>query len=197
MSTYMSSKMDTYDVRRKRPVKGKSGKSATHDSALQHVTGEAIYIDDMPVLPGTLHLAMGLSEKAHAKIKSMDLSAVKSAPGVRSVVTVDDVPGQVDIGPVFPGDVLFADDLVQYVGQPLFAVGADTFEQAKMAAKLAKVEYEELPAVLTIQEALKQAHFVRPTHEQNKGDYKAALENAPNTLSGDLLAPACIWLWPI
>lgn len=186
MSTYMSSKMDAYEVRRKRPVKGKSGKSVTHDSAVQHVTGEAIYIDDMPVLPGTLHLAMGLSEKAHAHIKSMDLSAVKSAPGVRSVITVNDVPGQVDIGPVFPGDVLFADDLVQYVGQPLFAVGADTFEQAKMAAKLAKVEYETLPAVLTIQDALKQAHFVRPTHEQNKGDYKAALEHAPNTLSGDL-----------
>lgn len=184
--SFMSSKLDAYEVRRKRPAKGKSGKSIAHESAVKHVTGEAIYVDDMPELAGTLHVAVGQSTEAHANIKSMDLSEVKAAEGVIDVVTLDDVPGLKDIGPVFAGDPLFADGKVEYIGQPLFAVAAETFEQAKRAAKLAKVEYDVLPAILEVKDALEEQFFVRPTHTHQKGDYRKAIDNAPNTLNGEL-----------
>lgn len=184
--SFMSSKLDKYEVRRKRPAKGKSGKQVAHESAVKHVTGEAIYIDDMPELAGTLHVAVGQSTLAHGNIKSMDLSAVKQADGVVDVVTLDDVPGLKDIGPVFAGDPLFADGKVEYIGQPIFAVAAQSFEQAKRAVKLAKIEYQELPAILEIKDALKEEFFVRPTHTHTKGDYRKAIDAAPNTLSGDL-----------
>ena len=157
--SFMSSKFESYEIRRKRPAKGKSGKNSIHESANKHVTGDAIYVDDMAELPNTLHVAVGQSTEAHASIIGMDLSAVKAAEGVVDVVTLDDVPGETDIGPVFKGDPLFADGKVEFIGQPLFAVAAATFEQAKRAVKLAKVEYKVLPAVLTVEDALKQQHF--------------------------------------
>jgi xanthine dehydrogenase large subunit len=184
--SYMSSKFDSYEDRRKRPAKGKSGKSMMHESAEKHVTGDAIYVDDMAELAGTLHVAVGQSTKAHANIISMDLSAVRLADGVIDVVMIDDIPGETDIGPVFKGDPLFADGKVEFIGQPLFAVAAHSFEQAKRAVKLAKVEYQVLPAILEVKDALKENFFVRPTHSMQKGDFAAAIKKAPNTLSGEL-----------
>jgi xanthine dehydrogenase large subunit len=116
--SFISSKLDAYDVRRKRPAKGKIGKDQKHESADKHVTGDAIYIDDMLELAGTLHMAVGQSSQAHAEIISMDLTAVKAAQGVVDVVVFDDVPGETDIGPVFKGDPIFAKEKVEYVGQP-------------------------------------------------------------------------------
>ena len=78
----------------------------------------------------------------------MDLSHVEAAAGVVAVVTLADVPGEQDIGPVFPGDPLFADGTVEYVGQPLFAVAATSVEAARQATRLARVDYAPLPAVL-------------------------------------------------
>ena len=184
--TFMSSKLDKYEVRRKRPAKGKSGKSIAHESAVKHVTGEALYVDDMAELAGTLHVAVGQSTQAHANIKSMDLSAVKNADGVVDVVMLDDVPGLKDIGPVFAGDPLFADGKVEYIGQPIFAVAAESFEQAKRAVLLAKIEYEILPAILEIKDAIKENFFVRPTHMHKKGDFRSAIDGSPNTLTGEL-----------
>jgi xanthine dehydrogenase large subunit len=184
--SFMSSKFDAYEDRRKRPAKGKSGKSIMHESAEKHVTGDAIYIDDMPELANTLHVAVGQSTEAHANIISMDLSAVKNADGVIDVVSIDDIPGEKDIGPVFKGDPLFADGKVEFVGQPIFAVAAKTYEQAKRAVKLAKIEYQVLPAILEVKDALKENFFVRPTHSMQKGNYQTALDKAPNKISGEL-----------
>ncbi|MCJ8274069.1 MAG: xanthine dehydrogenase molybdopterin binding subunit, partial [Psychrosphaera sp.] len=103
---------------------GGVGKSKKHESADKHVSGEAIYIDDRPELRGQLHAAVGQSAYAHANIKSIDLKKVRAAEGVVAVITVDDVPGHIDIGPVFPGDPVLAQDKVEYLGQPIFAVAA-------------------------------------------------------------------------
>lgn len=184
--SFMSSKLDAYEVRRKRPVKGKIGKDQKHESADKHVTGEAIYIDDMLEYAGTLHMAVGQSTEAHADIVSMDLSAVKSAEGVIDVVTFDDVPGETDIGPVYKGDPIFAKEKVEYVGQPLFAVAATSFEQAKRAVLLAKVEYKKLPAILDVEDALTNEFFVHPPHTMSKGDFSKAIKGAPNQLSGEI-----------
>jgi len=129
---------------------------------------------------------VGQSAKAHANILSMDLSAVRSAEGVVDIITFDDIPGETDIGPVFKGDLLFAHGKVEYIGQSLFAVAATSFEAAKRAVKLAKIEYEILPAILNIKDALAKQFFVRPTHSMQKGDFEAAINKAPNKLSGEL-----------
>lgn len=166
---------------------GGVGRSVKHESADKHVSGEAIYIDDRPEPRGQLHAAVGQSTVAHGNIKSMDLSAVKAAEGVISVITVEDVPGHTDIGPVFPGDPVLAIGKVEFIGQPLFAVAATSHELARRAVKLAKIEYEELPAVLTVKDALAQKSFVRPPFTMKRGDSATAIESATHQLTGEIV----------
>jgi xanthine dehydrogenase large subunit len=155
-----------------------------HDSAAKHVSGEALYIDDLPEPAGMLHAAVGLSMYARAEIVRMDLDPVRVAPGVVAAVSAQDVPGVNDIGPVFPGDPLFADGVVEYAGQALFAVAAATVEQARRAARLADVEYRELEAILTIEDALAKEATVVPSHEMCRGEPEQAIAAAPHRLSG-------------
>ena len=122
-----------------------------HDSAHKHVTGEAVYIDDMAEPAGTLHGCLGLSTVAHGKILSLDLSAVRAAPAIVAVLTADDVPGVNDISPTGRNDEpILAAGKVEFFGQPIFAVIAKTREEARRACRLAQVEYEELAAVFDI-----------------------------------------------
>ncbi|QDO84333.1 xanthine dehydrogenase molybdopterin binding subunit [Shewanella psychropiezotolerans] len=165
---------------------GGVGRSKKHESAEKHVSGEAIYIDDRPELRGQLHAAIGQSSVAHANIKSMDLSAVSAAEGVIAVITVDNVPGHTDIGPVFPGDPVLAIGKVEYVGQPIFAVAATSHDLANRAVKLAKIEYEELEAVLSVKDALAKQSFVRPPYSMKRGDSETAIANAEHQLSGEI-----------
>lgn len=165
---------------------GIAGQSALHDSAWLHVRGQARYIDDLREPEGLLHAAVGHSEQAHARITSMDLSAVRAYPGVVAVITLADVPGHTDIGPVFPGDPVLANELVEHIGQPIFAVAATSHTAARKAARLAKVEYEPLHAVLSTQEALDTSFFVRPSHTQQRGDPDKALASAPHRLKGEI-----------
>ena len=166
---------------------GGVGRSKKHESADKQVAGEAIYVDDRPALRGELHAAVGQSTHAHATILSMDLSAVKTAQGVVAVITVADVPGHTDIGPVFPGDPVLALGKVEYVGQPLFAVAATSYDLARKAVKLAKVDYQALEAVLTVQEALAKQSFVRPPFTMKRGDSDSAIAAAKHRLSGEIV----------
>jgi xanthine dehydrogenase large subunit len=165
-------------------IRGGVAAAVPHDSAAKHVSGEAIYVDDLPERVGMLHAAVGLSTHAHAEIVRMDLDPVRRAPGVIAVVRASDVPGVNDIGPVFPGDPLFADGTVEYAGQALFAVAAATVEQARRAARMAKLEYRELDAILTIEDALAKEATVVPSHEMCRGDPEQAVASAPHRLSG-------------
>ena len=165
---------------------GGVGRSKKHDSADKQVAGEAVYVDDRPALRGELHAAVGQSAHAHANIISMDLTAVKAAEGVISVITVDEVPGHTDIGPVFPGDPVLAIGKVEFVGQPIFAVAATSYDLARRAVKLAKIEYETLEAVLTVKDALAKKNFVRPPFSMKRGDSNAAISAAEHQLSGEI-----------
>jgi len=168
-------------------IKGGVHNAIAHDSARKHVTGAAIYVDDIPEPAGTLHAAPGLSARAHARIRSMDLSAVRAAPGVVAVLTVEDVPGTNDVSPIGAGDdPVFVRELVEFHGQVLFAVIAESQELARRAARLAKVEYEELPAAVTVEQALEADLAVLPPHEMKRGDAEAAIAAAPHRLKGVL-----------
>ena len=167
-----------------RAIQGGLRAAVPHDSAAKHVSGEALYIDDLPEPAGLLHAAVGLSAKAHAEVVRLDLGNVRAAPGVVAVVSAQDVPGSNDIGPVFPGDLLFAEAVVAYAGQALFAVAAATVEQARRAARLAEVDYRELDAILTVEDALAKEATVLPSHEMRRGEPEQAIAGAPRRLSG-------------
>ncbi|MFV1852070.1 MAG: xanthine dehydrogenase molybdopterin binding subunit [Thalassospira sp.] len=172
------------------PTAGLSGgvrSSSKHDSGPKHVAGEAVYIDDIIEPYGTLHLAPGAANIAHGKITKMDLSKVRSAPGVVCVLTADDVPGLNDVSPAHThDDPVLPDGIVQFYGQPVFCVAAETRAQARAAAKLAEIEYEELPAVLSVEDALAKQSFVAPPHVMKQGDAKAALAKAKHRHSGKM-----------
>ena len=163
---------------------GHFGKPIRHDSAGKHVTGEALYVDDIPVPADTLHAAVGLSKIAHGRVLKLDLEAVRGAPGVVAVLTSEDIPGEVDIGPVFPGDPLMVETEVESAGQVLFAVAATSHEAACNAAGLAAVEIQSLPAQLKIEDGLAAGSYVRPSHSMQTGDAVEALAQSPLTLKG-------------
>ena len=168
------------------PAHGGVGVALRHESAHLHVAGEAVYIDDILEARGTLHAALGLSERAHARIRGLDLAPVRAASGVVAVLTAADIPGENNVGPILHDDPILADGEVQYLGQPVFLVVADTVDHARRAARLARIDYEELPAVLTIEEALAQGSFVIPTVTLERGDAKSAIAGAPHRLKGSL-----------
>jgi xanthine dehydrogenase large subunit len=166
---------------------GVIGAEIAHDSAEKHVSGRALYVDDMPEPRGLLHLALGLSSGAHAKIVKLDLSAVRSAPGVVTVLTAKDVPGKNDVSPICGDDPLFADGEVLYHGQALFAVAAETRAAARAAVQLAKAEYEDRPALLDIAAARKAESTIEPAKTFHMGDAAAALKAAPRRLKSRIV----------
>ena len=165
-----------------------AGQARPHESAHLHVAGAAPYIDDLPELAGTLHAALGLSPVAHGRIVSMQLDAVRAMPGVVAVLTAADVPGPNDCGPVIHDDPILAEGLVQYAGQPVFAVVARTRDAARRAAALARtvLTIEPLPALLTPAEAHAAQSYVLPPMHLLRGEARAAIEAAPHRLAGTL-----------
>ena len=155
-----------------------------HDSGEKHVSGEAIYVDDLREPPGTLHIYIAMSERAHAVVKRLELERVRAQPGVAIVLTAKDVPGVNDVSPFAGDDPVFADGLVQYHGQSLFAVAADTMAEARGAARLAVVEYEDKSALLTVDEAMQAKSFLEPPCSMERGDARAAIAAAPHMLEG-------------
>lgn len=161
------------------------GKPSAHESAVKHVTGSAQYVDDIPELPGTLHMAAGGSEYAHAKIVSLDLTEVAESAGVVGVFTHNDVPGHLDVAPVYDGDPLLAVDETQFVGQPIFLVAATSYEAAQQAVAKAKITYEPLPANITLAQGLAAGETVLPAHVMCSGDWQSAIAASALQLQGE------------
>ena len=157
-----------------------------HDSAPRHVSGEALYIDDIPEPPGLLHLYVGQAARAHARVTKLDLAAVRAAPGVVLVLTPEDIPGKNDISPFAGDDPLFAEGVVRFMGQPLFCVAAESLPKARAAAALAVVEYADLEPLVTAEAALAAGSLIEATQEMRLGDAPAAIAAAPHRVSGRL-----------
>lgn len=160
------------------------GAPLAHDSAHLHVTGEALYCDDIPLPAATLHAAFGLSEIAHGRIRELDLRPVLRAPDVIAVATPADIPGVNNYGAAVQDDPIFTDSLVQYAGQPLFAVAATSYAAARKAARLARLTYDELPAILDIRGALAAESYVLPSRTLTRGSPDPALQSSPYRLQG-------------
>ena len=162
------------------------GAALPHESAHLHVTGSAPYADDLPEPAGTLHAAPGLADVAHGRLVRLDLAAVRAAPGVRAVIVAADIPGANDCGAAVHDDPILADGEILFHGQPLFAVAADTREEARRATRLARLEIAPLPALLGIDDALAAESWVLPPVELRRGDADAALAAAPHRLAGQV-----------
>lgn len=158
------------------------GKALPHDSAHLHVSGRAAYTDDLPEPKGLLHLAIGMSTVAHANVTGMDLTAVLASRGVVDVCAAADIAGENNYGSIVKDDPLFADGLVQYIGQPLFAVAAINVDAARKAARKAEVEYEELEAILDPLTAVEKKSFVLPSEKLVRGKPDVALADAPHRI---------------
>ncbi len=161
-------------------------KLAPHESAIRQVSGQARYVDDIPAPANLAHAAVGYSKATSGKIISVDLSQVRASAGVIDVIVADDVPGHIDIGPVFGGDPVLADHTIKFHGQPVFAVLAQTAEQARHAATKAIIDVATTMPVLNIEAAQAQQLHVRPPHFMQRGDAACALAQAPLRQQGQL-----------
>ncbi len=158
-----------------------------HDAAALHVAGQARYVDDIPTPTGTLHLAFGLSDVAHARITAMDLTAVRQAAGVVAVLTCDDLPGANDVSPSVHDEPLLAQGEVFYLGQPLFLVVATSHLAARKAARLGRISYDERPAILSIDQAIAaDSRFEEGPRIYSKGEPERALKAADHRIEGQI-----------
>ncbi len=169
-------------------IKGGVHENQRHDSGHKHVAGLAEYIDDIVEPSDCLHAYLGLSERAHAEIVSVNLDAVRSSPGVVGVLTDKDIPAHNDVSPVGRhDDPVFAVGKVEFYGQPMFAVIANTREEARRAVKKAVVVYRDLPFVTDVAEADKANYpFVVDPLKLERGDIAEGFKNSKNILNGEM-----------
>lgn len=166
-------------------MKGAVHSAQRHDSALKHVTGQALYIDDMPEPPGTLHVALVLSPVASGRLRKLDLAAATAMPGVVAVLGAGDIPGKNDVAAGHHGEPLFAEECVEFAGQPLAMVVATSLDAARRAAERVKADIEADEPILDIETALARKSYVQTPTTLLRGDPDAALKNAPHRLSAE------------
>ncbi|MDJ0944376.1 MAG: xanthine dehydrogenase molybdopterin binding subunit [Kiloniellales bacterium] len=173
------------DARAPERITGAVHEARHHDSARKHVSGAAAYIDDLREPTGLLHVCLGVGGEAHARITGLDLGPVRAAEGVVAVFTAADIPGTNDISPTHRDDEpVFASDRLLFAGQPVFAVAAETRDQARRAARLAVVETEALDPVITLEAAKAEGTLVTEPLTLARGDAAAALKQAPKRITG-------------
>ncbi|PWJ21944.1 xanthine dehydrogenase molybdopterin binding subunit [Jannaschia seohaensis] len=160
-------------------------KPLPHESARLHVTGAARYTDDVPAPAGCLHLAFGVAEVARGRLDALDVSAVRAAPGVAFVLTAEDLDPMPDCSPSLHDEPLLCTGEIQYAGQPLYIVAADSHLNARRAARLHRAEVTEFDPILTVEEALAaEAWFDDGPRVWSDGDVAAGLVAAPCRLEG-------------
>jgi len=158
------------------------GKALPHDSAHLHVSGTAAYTADLPEPRDLPHVAVGMSSKPPARIKGIKLKKVSSSAGFVDTCVGADIPGVNNCEPIGADEQILGADVAGFVGHGLVAVAAETVDQARKAARLADVSYEELDAILDPMTAVKKQSFVLPTETLQRGDAKKAIANAPHRL---------------
>jgi xanthine dehydrogenase large subunit len=170
---------------RRRPEAKAVGLSIAHDSAALHVQGSAIYIDDMREPDGLVHVYPGFAaDAAVGRIKSIDLDAVRAVPGVIAVLTARDIPGVNDCSPSIGGDPILADGAIEFHGQVIFAVVAETREAARRAARLAKIDIDAGKPAVSVEDALAaKTGDVGAPYAFVRRDVKKALAKSAHTLT--------------
>ncbi len=172
-------------LERRSGLKSALQKTTPHKSGHKHVTGDAIYVDDQASKTKTLEVWPVCSPHARARILKRDASIARTMPGIRAVLLAEDIPGLNDVGPVKHDEVLLADKEVFFHGQLIALVVGETFDACRLAAEKVMVEYEPLPAVLTIEEAIAQNRFHNEPNFMRRGDAPQGLSDAPMKIEGE------------
>jgi len=159
---------------------------AFHESARQQVQGAAPYIDDLPLLEGTLHAAPILSPVANGQLRKMDASAALAVPGIVGVLTPQDIPGDRLLATFVHDEPVFAGPELAHVGQVMGLVLGKSHRQARQAARRVRIEAETQAPVLNAREALARQQFVLPRVQVQRGDAAHAMQAAPHQLTGSL-----------
>ncbi|KAJ1949796.1 hypothetical protein FBU59_000985 [Linderina macrospora] len=170
------------------PVEEKAiiGKGEPHLSALKHTTGEAVYVDDMPPVHGELFVALVLSTRSHAQILSIDPSKALAMDGVHpKLFTASDIPGS-NLWNIWRDEEILASKEVHFYGQIIAAVAAKDRDVARRAADAVEIEYEDLPAIYSIDEAIEQESFFEEVSEVECGDVEAAFADADFVFEGEV-----------
>ncbi|KJK81478.1 Xanthine dehydrogenase [Metarhizium anisopliae BRIP 53293] len=163
-----------------------TGKANPHLAALRQTTGEAQYTDDIPPMANELHGCWVLSTKAHARIRSIDYSKALDMPGVVDYIDRNDMPSAEanKFGPPNFDEVFFAEGEVHTAGQAIAMILATSANRAQEAARAVKIEYEELPAILTMEEAIEKESFHPVYREIKKGDTEGAFKDCDHVFTG-------------
>ena len=168
-----------------RPDQPVVGLPVSHESADLHVTGAALYTQDLVGRThGTLHAWPVQAPHAHARITGLRAEAAYDVPGVVRVLTAEDVPGLNDAGekhdePLFPSEVM-------YYGHAVCWVLGETLEAARQGAEAVEVDYEPLPALVSVHDAIKAGSYQGHQRTVSRGDAAAGLERAAHRFSGEL-----------
>jgi len=160
------------------------------DSAIKHVTGESVYINDMPVNDRLLTGRVVYSSQAHARIISVDISKAKKVSGVHSILTFNDIPGINQMGAVINDEPCLAENEVFFIGQVICLIAAESEEIAIAAEKLITIKYQPLEAILTIEQAMEKNSVIAPPHIMETGMPDKALAEAEYKIDGTLLTGA-------
>ena len=163
-----------------------TGSPHLHESARAHVAGKAVYIDDIPEVKGTLHAAPILSNVAHGRLLGVDAAEALRMQGVRGVILAQDIPGDPILATFVHDEPIFARETVDYVGQVIGIIVADTVMQARRAARQVKLRIEPLPAILDVREAVRAQSFVLPPVTVRRGEPEQGIAQAAHRLAGSL-----------
>lgn len=159
------------------------GKDVPHDSARGHVTGASLYVDDLPPLPGELVVDFVWSPYAHARIVRIDLQEAQTLPGVAGLYTYRDLAHNI-FGPILQDEPLLAEEVCTFRGQPIVVIAAEDARAVAAAKKAIRIEFEALPPILTIEEAIAAESFIGETRYIRRGDAAGALANAEHVIEG-------------
>ncbi len=160
--------------------------SIPHESAIKHVSGQSVYVDDIQMNNLLLTGRVVYSKNAHALIKSIDVSAAKALPGVHAVLLASDIPGHNQLGPVVHDEPCLAEDKVLCIGQAFALIAAESEEIAREAEKRIVIEYEPLEPILDLRTAIEKGTMLDKPRIMQRGDADAALKTAPHVMSGEL-----------
>ncbi len=163
---------------------GKVGTSPLHLSGREHVTGRSQFVDDMPKPRNLLFVKVLPSPAANGKITRLDIEEAKAVPGVCTILTAEDIPGENQIGAIISDETCLAEGHVHFVGEPVAAVAAESPEIAEAALKKIQLQIEEHAPVLTVRQALEKNQFVGPVRKIERGNVDALFSSCPNLLEG-------------
>ncbi|MBX7219131.1 MAG: xanthine dehydrogenase molybdopterin binding subunit [Blastocatellia bacterium] len=159
------------------------GKNIPHDSARGHVSGESLYIDDMPFARNELLVDFVGSPFAHGKLIDIDLSEAQRIPGVVGLYTAKDLACNL-FGPILKDEVLLVEDVAWFLGEPIVVIAAETRDAMRQAKAAVRITMEELPPVFTISEAIAKQQFLAPERFIRRGDLAAGFAAADHLLEG-------------